>query len=85
MEADAAHVRFCVEDAGPGVPDGEREVIFERFARGGASTRRGNRDGSGLGLALARENVRAQGGRIFVEDGPGGGARFVIVMPRADT
>ncbi len=85
IEADTAAVRFGVEDDGPGVPLAEREVIFERFARGVASGRRGSRDGSGLGLALARENVRAQGGRIYVEDAAGGGARFVIEMPRVDT
>lgn len=85
VEADDRRVRFMVDDAGPGVPEDERELIFERFARGAASSRRGSRDGSGLGLALARENVRAQGGRISVEDAPAGGARFVIDMPRADT
>lgn len=85
VEADQAEVRFCVEDDGNGVPEDEREVIFDRFARGMASTRRGSRDGSGLGLALARENVKAQGGRIYVEDAPSGGARFVIAMRRADT
>lgn len=85
VEARDAVVRFCVEDRGPGVPPEYREVIFERFARGPGSARRGNRDGSGLGLALARQNVRAQGGDLFVEDAPGGGSRFVIEMPRVDT
>jgi signal transduction histidine kinase len=37
--------------------------------------------GSGLGLALASEHVRLHGGRLFVEERPGGGARFVVELP----
>lgn len=71
-------VRIAVEDNGPGVPFDERARIFERFARGPAAQPGGEPTGSGLGLALAAENVRLQGGRIWVEGGPGGGSRFVI-------
>jgi two-component system, OmpR family, sensor histidine kinase MtrB len=84
VEATANTVRIAVDDEGPGVAPDDREVVFERFARGASAGQRGSRDGSGLGLALARENVRAQGGRISVDDAPGGGARFVIELPRAD-
>lgn len=85
VEATAATVRIVVDDRGPGIAPDDREVVFERFARGASAGQRGSRDGSGLGLALARENVRAQGGRIWVEDAPDGGARFVIELERADT
>ncbi len=68
-------VEVRVEDTGPGVPPELRERIFERFFKGGGST------GSGLGLAVAREIVRAHGGRIWVEDAPGGGAAFVVRLP----
>jgi signal transduction histidine kinase len=71
-------MRIAVEDKGPGVPDGQRERIFERFARGNDSHRSGEYAGSGLGLSLAVEDVRVFGGRIWVEDGPAGGARFVV-------
>lgn len=71
-------LRFAVEDGGPGVARSERERIFERFARGSAAR---HRIGTGLGLALASEHSAAMGGAIWVEDRPGGGARFVFEIP----
>jgi signal transduction histidine kinase len=71
-------VRFAVEDGGPGVARSERDRIFERFARGSAAR---HRIGTGLGLALASEHSAAMGGAIWVEDRPGGGARFVFELP----
>lgn len=77
------HVWIAVEDDGPGVAPEERELIFERFARGGVAGRRSSSDGAGLGLALVDEHVRLHGGRIWVEDRPDGqpGARFVLELP----
>ena len=72
--------RLAVEDAGPGIDDGERERIFERFARG---TTARHRVGTGLGLALVAEQTRLQGGRVWVEDREGGGARFVVELGHA--
>ena len=76
-------VRIAVEDEGPGVPDEERSLIFERFARGGGAGRRTGNDGAGLGLALVAEHVRMHGGEVWVENrGPDrSGARFVIELP----
>lgn len=74
-------VRFAVEDAGPGIPEEERRHIFERFARGPAARTRGASEGAGLGLALVEEHVRLHGGRVWVEDRRGGGARFVVELP----
>ena len=71
-------LRFGVEDGGPGVAQGERDRIFERFSRGSAAR---HRIGTGLGLALASEHSAAMGGGIWVEDRPGGGARFVFEIP----
>ena len=73
---------LVVEDSGPGVPDADRTRIFEPFyqAGNGARARRG---GVGLGLAICREIVTAHGGRIWVEDAPGGGSRFVVALPPA--
>lgn len=75
-------VRIAVEDHGAGVPDDERELVFERFARGGVAGRRAANDGAGLGLSLVAEHVRMHGGRVWVEDRLDGtpGARFVIEL-----
>ncbi|HEX7167841.1 MAG TPA: HAMP domain-containing sensor histidine kinase [Acidimicrobiales bacterium] len=76
-------VRVAVEDNGPGVPTEERAQVFERFFRGSAAGRRGAGSGTGLGLALVAEHVRLHGGRVWVEDAPGGaGARFVVELPK---
>ena len=76
-------VRVEVDDAGPGVPEAERERIFERFARGAAAGRRTGSEGVGLGLSLVAEHVRLHGGRVWAEERPGGGARFVVELPAA--
>jgi two-component system sensor histidine kinase MtrB len=70
-------VRLHVDDAGPGVPADRREQIFERFSR----LEPGRTAGTGLGLALVAEEVRRHAGRVWVEDRPGGGARFVVELP----
>lgn len=73
-----AILKLAVEDSGPGVAMSERTRIFERFARGTAARQR---IGTGLGLALVAEHARAHGGEAWVEDRPGGGARFVVSFP----
>jgi signal transduction histidine kinase len=80
----ADRVRLEVDDAGPGVPADDRARIFERFSRGAAAGRRSSGDGVGLGLALVEEHVRLHHGRVWVEDNPSGGARFVVELPLAD-
>ena len=72
-----------VHDTGPGIPVADRQRIFERFYRvDGARTREAG--GVGLGLAIARWAVEANGGRIEVESEAGGGALFRIVLPLAE-
>jgi len=70
--------RMCctVRDRGPGVPAEERERIFERLYQGGR-----RKGAAGLGLAIARQLVEMHKGKLFVEEGPGGGACFVIELP----
>jgi signal transduction histidine kinase len=77
---DGSDVVICVDDAGPGVPVGDRQRIFERFVRGGS---RGSLPGTGLGLSLVRETVSAHGGTVACDESPHGGARFVVRLPRA--
>ena len=79
IEPDGRDVTIAVEDAGPGVARGEQARIFERFARGSAAR---HRVGTGLGLALVLEHAAAQGGDAWVEERVGGGARFVVRLPR---
>jgi two-component system sensor histidine kinase PrrB len=70
-------VELCVDDGGPGVPAGERELVFERFGRGhGAAP-----GGSGLGLSIVAQQTALHAGRIAVGDSPCGGARFVVSLP----
>ncbi len=77
-----SHIVIVVEDRGPGVPVEERDLVFERFARGGGAGRRTGSEGAGLGLSLVDEHVRMHGGRVWVEDRLDGesGARFVIEL-----
>ena len=82
-DPDAEHVWCVVEDRGPGVEASEREQIFARFQRGAAADLPETPRGTGLGLALTAQHVLLHGGRVWVEDRPGGGARFVVELARA--
>ena len=76
------HIYFAVEDHGPGVPEYDREKIFNRFSRGVSGLSRGAGSGTGLGLAIAKERMHQQNGDIWVESASGStGARFVLKLP----
>ncbi len=70
-----------VLDTGEGIPAPLRERVFDRFFQGDISRRKRGTKGSGLGLTFCRLAVEAHGGRIWVEDGPGGGAAFHFALP----
>jgi len=72
---------LSVEDGGPGITAGDEDRIFERFFRSTVPRQRGATTGTGLGLALVLEHVRAHGGRVTVQNLPGGGARFTVAVP----
>ena len=76
-----AFVRIEVEDAGPGIDMGDRSRVFDRFARGVRRTPQPRSQGLGLGLAIVQRHVTAHGGSVLVEEGIGGGARFVVELP----
>nr|WP_254190418.1 HAMP domain-containing sensor histidine kinase [Nocardia noduli] len=67
-----------VDDAGPGIPSGERELVFERFYRTTVSR---SMPGSGLGLAIVKQVVTKHGGTITVDNSARGGALIRIVLP----
>jgi PAS domain S-box-containing protein len=77
---DEEMVLFSVIDQGQGVPERYRELIFEKFQRVRTASASA---GLGLGLAFCRLAIEAQGGQIWVEDGPTGGARFCFTVPAA--
>lgn len=81
-EAQDGGIVIRVEDSGPGITDEEKERVFDKFYRGEASV--AAPAGTGLGLAVAREIVRAQGGTMSVEDAEPKGARFVIRLPAGE-
>lgn len=74
--------KIGVVDTGKGVPIEARERIFEKFYQMSQSALRGHR-GVGLGLTFCRLSIEAHGGRIWVEDGPEGGAAFWFTLPVA--
>jgi signal transduction histidine kinase len=72
-------LRVSVEDSGPGIPETEREKIFDRFYQIDSSASR-EFEGSGIGLSLVKELVQLLGGVIQVSGTPGGGAKFTIAL-----
>jgi signal transduction histidine kinase len=69
---------LSVSDEGNGVAESEKERIWSAFARAKTST---GAAGSGIGLTIVHDVVVQNGGRVHVEDEPGGGARFVVSLP----
>ncbi len=72
---------LTVEDSGPGIPEGARTRIFDRFVRGAGETG----GGSGLGLAIVRAVAQQHGGSVEVGEGDAGGARFTVRLPMTAT
>jgi signal transduction histidine kinase len=77
------HVHISVRDRGLGIPVEERSRLFAKFHRGAEAQSRGIR-GTGIGLTMAHEIVRAHRGQIEVESTPGKGSTFTIVLPVAE-
>lgn len=72
---------ITVRDHGAGITAGDLPHLFDRFFRGQASRRRAG--GSGMGLPIARGMLAAEGGRLWAENCPDGGAQFTLIVPAA--
>ena len=75
LAGNADHVRVEVRDRGPGIPEEELPLVFERYRKGDQSS------GLGLGLAICREIVEQHGGSIWADAREGGGSVFVFTVP----
>jgi signal transduction histidine kinase len=73
-----AMVRCAVRDTGPGIPSEYRTRIFDRFVQ--IANRFGRRPGTGIGLNFCQLAVSAHGGKIWVEEAPGGGSEFSFTL-----
>jgi two-component system sensor histidine kinase PrrB len=72
-----AGVEIAIDDNGGGLPEEERQVVFERFSRGSTASH----SGSGLGLALVAQQAQLHGGTASLEDSPLGGVRLLLRLP----
>ena len=70
-----------VADRGPGIPDQFKEAVFARFRQVRADGARHGKGGTGLGLAISLEILEAHDGKIWVDDNPGGGSIFRVLLP----
>jgi len=75
---DGDPVRVRIKDRGPGIPDKDKENIFNRYER----MKKAGVQGVGLGLAIVKRIVELHHGRVWVEDNPGGGSIFVVELPK---
>lgn len=80
--AEPKNIRISIQDEGPGIPESERNRIFEKFYRVGDENTRKTK-GTGLGLYLTRKIVEDHYGSIFVEDHLPSGSNFIILLPKS--
>ena len=73
-------LQLCLDDEGPGIPPGQRALVFERFWQADRSRSGSN---TGLGLSIARSIAEAHGGSLTALEAPGGGCRMLVQLPAA--
>ena len=81
VQRSAEGVELSVSDNGPGVPEADLPRLFDRFWRGEKSRTR-SEGGAGLGLAIAKQLIEAQGGSITASQAPRGGLQIAFILPR---
>lgn len=75
------HVLMSIADEGPGIPDHERDQLFEAFYRGSSTRALSATPGTGLGLSIARRDIEAIGGQIWLEESGPRGSTMCIAIP----
>ena len=75
---DVSTMQFTISDNGPGIPEAEREKVFQRFYRAVSSR---SMPGSGLGLAIVKQAIERHGGTIVAEETLGGGTTMRVTLP----
>jgi signal transduction histidine kinase len=70
-------VQVAIEDTGPGIPEEERDRVFDRFYRGRSAAG----SGTGLGLAIVSQVAEMHRGRVALETAPAGGLRVLVRLP----
>lgn len=83
-ETDGKCARLIVQDRGPGIGEGKREIVFEAFERLRSDLTEGV-SGTGIGLTISRELARLHGGTLEVDVNYREGSRFVLTIPRTQT
>lgn len=83
LDDERSHLRLTVEDTGIGIPEGQLDAIFDQFHQADTSSTR-EFGGSGLGLTICKNIIDWHDGRIWVENRPGLGAKFVVLLPKKD-
>lgn len=83
LEDKGEQLRISVEDNGSGIHGDDKEKVFDRFVQVEKHIGPG-KHGTGLGLAICRDLIQLHSGRIWIEDNPGGGAIFRILLPKCD-
>ncbi|MEN8127337.1 MAG: hybrid sensor histidine kinase/response regulator [Planctomycetota bacterium] len=81
VEDKGERISISVEDNGPGIHGDDKEKVFDQFVQVEKHVGPG-KHGTGLGLAICRDLIQLHSGRIWVEDNPGGGAIFRILLPK---
>jgi PAS domain S-box-containing protein len=81
IRREANGILLMVDDTGPGIPEADREAIFQPFQQG--SDAPAHSPGTGIGLSVVARFAEIHGGRAWVEDRPGGGASFRVLLPSA--
>jgi signal transduction histidine kinase len=80
VQPGSENIEFRVTDTGPGISRESQSLLFERFRQLESFATRSH-EGSGLGLALAKELMELMGGRIWIESEPGSGTSFIFTLP----